>query len=146
MWWILVACAKHADQPAPTSDALPFDEAVAQGTLDNGLAWFVERAEYPAGRAELRLVVDAGAALETPEQYGAAHILEHLAFQGGAHFGPDELVAFMESVGMRFGPDAIRIFSDRFALAECTVHPKWNVASPAFMCEGPSIGKLIRSR
>jgi zinc protease len=104
---LVLACTKHPSHDAVARDgSLPWDPGVARGTLANGLQWFVERAEYPAGRAELRLVVDAGAALETPEQYGAAHILEHLAFQGGAHFGPDELVAFMESIGMRFGPDA----------------------------------------
>jgi zinc protease len=102
---LVLACAKQPPQ-LPREAALPWDPGVERGTLENGLEWFVERAEYPAGRAELRLVVDAGAALETPEQYGAAHILEHLAFQGGTHFGPDELVAFMESIGMRFGPDA----------------------------------------
>ncbi len=104
---LFLACTKHpSPDGVPENGSLPWDPGVERGTLANGMAWFVERNTYPAGRAELRLVVDAGAALETPEQYGAAHILEHLAFQGGAHFGPDELVTFMESVGMRFGPDA----------------------------------------
>jgi zinc protease len=103
---LVLACAKHpsTDVSLPM-DSLPWDPGVQHGTLKNGMAWYIEKGSYPAGRAELRLAVRTGAAQEDPDQYGAAHILEHMAFQGGAHFGPDELVHYLESVGMRFGPD-----------------------------------------
>src|SRR5262249_22741366 len=32
--------------------------------------------------------------------------VEHMEFNGSKHFGPDELVAHLESIGLRFGADA----------------------------------------
>ncbi|NNK62711.1 MAG: insulinase family protein [Gemmatimonadetes bacterium] len=83
---------------------LPVDPAVRIGQLENGLTFFVRENSRPASRAELRLVVDAGSILETPEQRGLAHLLEHMAFNGTANFEKQELVDYLESVGMAFGP------------------------------------------
>ena len=52
----------------------------------------------------LRLAVDAGSVQEADDQRGLAHFLEHMAFNGSTHFKPGELVAFLESIGARFGP------------------------------------------
>ena len=41
---------------------------------------------------------------EEDDQRGLAHVLEHMAFNGTAHFKPGELVAYLESIGARFGP------------------------------------------
>jgi len=46
----------------------------------------------------------AGSVLEDDDQFGLAHMLEHMAFNGTAHFQKQEIVSFMESIGMRFGP------------------------------------------
>ncbi|HEX7780928.1 MAG TPA: pitrilysin family protein, partial [Vicinamibacterales bacterium] len=54
--------------------------------------------------AELRLVVNAGSILEDDDQQGLAHFVEHMAFNGTKNFAKQEIVAFMESIGMRFGP------------------------------------------
>ena len=35
---------------------------------------------------------------------GLAHFVEHMAFNGTSHFAKQDLVKFMESIGMRFGP------------------------------------------
>jgi zinc protease len=59
----------------------------------------------PAGRAELRLVVNAGSILEDDDQQGMAHFLEHMAFNGTRHFPHQSLVDFVEGSGMRFGAD-----------------------------------------
>jgi len=50
-------------------------------------------------------VVNAGSILEDDDQRGLAHVVEHMAFDGTAHFKKQELVNYLESVGMRFGPD-----------------------------------------
>ena len=55
-------------------------------------------------RAELRLVVNAGSVLEEDDQQGLAHFVEHMAFNGTNHFPKLDIVSFMESIGMRFGP------------------------------------------
>jgi zinc protease len=52
----------------------------------------------------LRLAVQAGSIDEADDQRGLAHMLEHMAFNGGAHFKPGELVSYLESIGARFGP------------------------------------------
>jgi zinc protease len=86
-------------------DTLALDPAVVHGTLPNGLQYYVRHNAEPRARAELRLVVDAGSVLEDEDQRGLAHLLEHMAFNGTTHFGEKELVDYLESIGMRFGPD-----------------------------------------
>ena len=87
------------------SDTLGLDPHVLHGTLANGLQYYVRENREPRERAELRLVVDAGSVLEGEDQRGLAHLLEHMAFNGTTHFGEAELVDYLESIGMRFGPD-----------------------------------------
>ena len=40
----------------------------------------------------------------TTDQQGLAHLIEHMAFNGSAHFKPGELVSYFESIGARLGP------------------------------------------
>ena len=75
------------------------------GALPNGLRYYVRANARPEKRAELRLVVNAGSVLEDDDQRGLAHFVEHMAFNGTRHFAKNELVAYLESIGMRFGPD-----------------------------------------
>ncbi len=84
---------------------LPVDPQVRVGKLDNGLQYLIRANERPERRAELRLLVKAGSVLEEEGEQGLAHVIEHLAFNGTAHFAKQELVDYLESVGMRFGPD-----------------------------------------
>jgi zinc protease len=84
---------------------LPRDPHVIVGTLPNGLRYYIRKNAKPEKRAELRLVVNAGSILEDDDQRGLAHFLEHMAFNGTARFPKNQLVSYLESVGMRFGPD-----------------------------------------
>ena len=103
---LLVALAAAPLAAQPMLDApLPFDPAVRQGTLANGLKYYVRANTEPEGRAELRLAVDAGSILEDDDQRGLAHFVEHMAFNGTERFDEPELVRYLESVGTRFGPD-----------------------------------------
>jgi len=86
-------------------DVLPSDPAVTTGTLDNGLTYYIRENKKPEKRAELRLAVKAGSVLEDDDQQGLAHFSEHMAFNGTKHFEKQELVDYLESIGMRFGPD-----------------------------------------
>jgi zinc protease len=89
---------------APLSQAIPPDPQITIGTFPNGLKYYIRTNKKPEGRAELRLVVNAGSILEEDDQQGLAHFVEHMAFNGTKHFAKQEIVAFMESIGMRFGP------------------------------------------
>ena len=102
----------RAQQPAaavtPASAALtqeiPLDTAITTGKFKNGLTYFIRTTKRPEKRAELRLVVNAGSILEKDDQVGLAHFVEHMAFNGTKHFPKNEIPAFLESLGMRFGP------------------------------------------
>jgi len=95
--------------PAPVTYALdrklPVDPRITVGRLPNGLRYWIRVNREPKNRAELRLVVNAGSVLEDEDQRGLAHVVEHLAFNGSTHFPQQKLVEFMQSIGMRFGPD-----------------------------------------
>ena len=84
---------------------MPVDTQITQGTLPNGLRYYVRANKKPEKRAELRLVVKAGSVLEDDDQQGLAHFVEHMAFNGTQHFPKNALVSFIESLGMRFGAD-----------------------------------------
>jgi len=92
------------DPPPPADGPLPMTEEVRMGQLDNGLRYYVQANARPEARAELRLVVNAGSVLETEDQRGIAHLLEHMAFNGTESFEKQELVDYLESIGMAFGP------------------------------------------
>jgi zinc protease len=89
----------------PAAQRLPSDPAVTIGTLPNGVRYYVRENRRPEHRAELRLVVNAGSILEDDDQLGLAHFVEHMAFNGTRNFPEAELVKYLESIGMRFGPD-----------------------------------------
>lgn len=85
--------------------AIPFDPNVRTGTLPSGVHWYVRENTEPEERAALRLVVNAGSVLEDEDQRGLAHFLEHMAFNGTENFEKQELVEYLESIGMQFGPE-----------------------------------------
>ena len=100
------AAAQMAAPAVPdVGDSLPMDPEVTMGTLPNGVTYYLRKNAEPEKRAELRLVVDAGSVLEEDGQRGLAHFLEHMAFNGTRNFEKQELVDYMESIGMRFGGD-----------------------------------------
>jgi zinc protease len=86
-------------------EKVPFDSKIKSGVLDNGLKYFIRENIKPSNRAELRLVLDAGSILEDEDQQGLAHFVEHMAFNGSENFKKNELVNYLESIGMKFGPD-----------------------------------------
>ena len=93
-----------AQVPDP-DEPIPPDPEVMTGTLDNGFTYFIRENDQPENRAELRLVVNAGSILEDDDQLGLAHFVEHMAFNGTRNFEKQELVDYLESIGMQFGPD-----------------------------------------
>lgn len=96
--------AAQADK-YPLDQKIPVDARITVGELGNGLRYWIRENREPKNRAELRLVINAGSVLEDEDQQGLAHVVEHLAFNGSTHFPKQKLVDFLESIGMRFGPD-----------------------------------------
>ena len=98
---VLLVLGSVFSQAAP----LPLDPAVRHGVLANGLTYYIRQNSKPADRLELRLAVNAGSCLEEDDQQGLAHFLEHAAFNGTQHFEKQEMVDFLEALGVGFGPD-----------------------------------------
>ncbi len=48
--------------------------------------------------------MNAGSVLEDDNQRGLAHFVEHMAFNGTRHYPKQQIIAFMQSIGMQFGP------------------------------------------
>jgi zinc protease len=101
----------RAQAPVPASassfrlDApIPLDSAIRSGSLQNGMRFYIRQNARPAQRVALRLAVKAGSRHEADDQRGLAHFIEHMGFNGSAHFEPGALVSAFESVGARLGP------------------------------------------
>lgn len=86
-------------------DKLPLDPGVIYGKLDNGLTYYIKHNNTPENRAELTLAVAAGSIMEDEDQRGLAHFCEHMAFNGSENFPKHELIDYLESIGMKFGPE-----------------------------------------
>src|SRR5262245_17965204 len=85
---------------------VPVESAITVATLPNGMRYYIRANKQPLNRAELRLVVKAGSVLEDDDQQGLAHFVEHMAFNGTKNFpGAEDIVNFLQSLGMRFGAD-----------------------------------------
>ncbi len=96
--------AQQAQPQINAQDVIPFDAAVRTATLPNGVKVFIRQNAQPAKRVALRLAIKAGSIHEADDQQGLAHLIEHMAFNGSAHFKPGELISAFESIGARLGP------------------------------------------
>ncbi len=87
------------------SQAIPFDANVKTGILPNGIKYYIRKNAKPEKRVELRLAINAGSILEDKDQLGLAHFMEHMAFNGTKNFKKNELVSYLQSIGVKFGAD-----------------------------------------
>ncbi|MCX8492010.1 MAG: insulinase family protein [Cyclobacteriaceae bacterium] len=87
------------------TDPLPIDPAIKIGKLPNGLTYYIRKNVRPEKKAELRLVVNIGSIAEDDDQQGLAHFVEHMAFNGTKNFKKNELVSYLQSIGVKFGND-----------------------------------------
>ena len=87
------------------SDTVSFMTNARTGALSSGMRYYLLENAKPEGRAYLTLAVDAGSVLEKEDERGLAHFVEHMAFNGTARFQKSELVNYLRSLGMRFGPE-----------------------------------------
>lgn len=95
---ILLAVATSL--PAMAVDISP---DVRIGTLDNGMTYYLQYNNNPAGTADYFLAQSVGSAFEDDDQQGLAHFLEHMCFNGTEHFPGNSLITYLESIGVKFG-------------------------------------------
>ena len=84
---------------------LKVSENLISGTFDNGLQYYIFKNKKPENRASLNLVVKAGSLYEEEDQQGLAHFLEHMAFNGTTKYKKNELIKYLQSLGLSFGGD-----------------------------------------
>lgn len=87
------------------ADKIPTAPDVTIGKLSNGLTYYIKKNVKPEKKVELRLVVNAGSILEDENQLGLAHFMEHMNFNGSKHFPKNELVNYLQTIGVKFGAD-----------------------------------------
>src|SRR5689334_1919431 len=87
------------------NDPIPVSPDIRKGKLANGLTYYIRKNSKPEKKVELRLAIKAGSILEADDQQGLAHFTEHMAFNGSKHFKKNELVSFLQSIGVEFGAD-----------------------------------------
>jgi zinc protease len=98
----LVACQRT--QPH-WNTVLKQDSKLSSGFLPNGMKYLIYPTHTQPERVSLRLLVDAGAAMETDDEDGIAHFIEHMSFNGTTHFKPGTLIHWFKDNGMGFGND-----------------------------------------
>ncbi|MEQ1508836.1 MAG: insulinase family protein [Sphingopyxis sp.] len=100
----------NAQTPAATAwgyanSDIPVDPDVRFGVLANGMKYALRHNATPQSSVLMRLHFDVGSFYERDDERGAAHFLEHMAFNGSTHVPEGEMVALLERKGLAFGAD-----------------------------------------
>lgn len=104
MWvGLLLLCLTGIRAVAQQMPSIPVDKDVRVGKLENGLTYYIRHNELPEHRADFYIAQKVGSILEEENQRGLAHFLEHMCFNGTKHFPGNELIRYLESVGVKFG-------------------------------------------
>lgn len=101
---VTLACANLYAQPK-LNEKIPLDPKLKIGKLENGLTYYIRENKRPEGKMELRLVVNVGSINEDDDQQGLAHMAEHMAFNGTKNFKKNELITYLQEIGVGFGSD-----------------------------------------
>lgn len=108
LWYtslILLFVTSHGSAQTNLSEKIPIAAEIKTGKLSNGLTYYIRKNVKPENKVELRLVVNAGSIQEDDDQQGLAHFTEHMCFNGTKNFKKNELVSFLQSIGVEFGAD-----------------------------------------
>lgn len=84
---------------------MPLNPEVRHGQLENGLNYYLLHNEEPKERVNFYIAQKVGSTLETQEQLGLAHFLEHMAFNGTKNYPGKNMLNYLQSKGIRFGAD-----------------------------------------
>ncbi len=87
------------------SDIQP-DPAARFGRLPNGMTYVIYKNATPSGTVSVHLRIAAGSLMESDQERGLAHFIEHMAFNGTTHIKTDDLIPMLQRHGIKLGPDA----------------------------------------
>ncbi|MGB1017978.1 MAG: M16 family metallopeptidase [Chitinophagales bacterium] len=86
-----------------SSSKIPDDINIKTGTFSNGLKYYIKQNRFPSNKLELRLILKVGSIVEEENQQGLAHFMEHMCFNGTKNFEKNELISYLQSIGVEFG-------------------------------------------
>lgn len=98
------------------------------GKLPNGMTYYIQRNTEVPGQAVFSLVHNIGSLAEEPKEYGVAHFIEHMAFQGTEHFPGESMVQTLERHGVMYGHDINATTSENKTIYRLTGVPTDNAA------------------
>ena len=75
------------------------------GKLENGIHYYIYKNNKPENKAMLNLIVKTGSLMEEDNEQGIAHFMEHMAFNGTTKFKKNEMIKYLQSIGLSFGGD-----------------------------------------
>ncbi|ASZ09647.1 insulinase family protein [Chitinophaga pendula] len=102
---LFLSAGIQAAKAQQQNQLIPLDTAVRTGKLPNGFTYYIRKNTEPSKRALFYLVNKVGSILEDDDQLGLAHFMEHMNFNGTHHFPKNELIDYLQKVGVRFGAD-----------------------------------------
>ena len=102
---LVLSVAAVRPAAAATSPLSAPDPSLVRGTLPNGLRYAILPNRTPRQQVSIRMQVDAGAALETDAERGAAHFVEHMAFDGSRRFPGNSAETRFAAAGIGAGRD-----------------------------------------
>jgi zinc protease len=76
------------------------------GRLPNGLRYVVRKNGVPPGQVTVRVRIDAGSLMETEQERGYAHLLEHLSFRASQYVPDGDSKQIWQRLGVTFGSDS----------------------------------------
>lgn len=100
---LILCCTSQVMAQQQQVPAIPIDQNVRIGKLDNGLTYYIRHNAKPEHRAEFYIAQKVGSILEEDNQRGLAHFLEHMCFNGTTHFPGNALREYLENNGVKFG-------------------------------------------
>ena len=144
---ILFVSTSAAHAALNLSDPLPIGPQVKIGKLSNGLTYYIHKNGKPEKKLELRLVVKAGSVMEDDSQRGLAHFTEHMAFNGTTNFKKQELISYLQSIGVQFGNDlnAYTSFNETVYILPIPTDKKENVDKGFLMMRDVADGMTMRA-
>ncbi len=99
---LIIATVAFFSCKAPIKEVETCPDTIV-GKLENGMTYYIRANKEPEKRASFYIIQNVGAVLETDEQNGLAHFLEHMAFNGTKHFPEKGIIKSLEKHGIKFG-------------------------------------------
>lgn len=81
------------------------DRKLVSGVLKNGFKYYIYPNSEGKQQTAIQLFVNAGSLQENENQLGLAHFVEHMAFNGSKNYPKNEVITYLESLGVKFGAD-----------------------------------------